>query len=267
MKTYWHSLSILFVFLCVLCASQAQASSTGFIPGQIWYSKDTLVAGDTVKIYTVVWNANPEPINVRVEFYDKTTVLGTRDIVLEKEQLKDVSVSWNVTAGDHVISAKITSSTITTAGKKESVILDNRTTAEDVKFVPAGGSASVSETAPSLDMASSQFFHNVETALNGAIPSSVRLPVSRFFSRVEAFRLDTYASVQKKIKETEKKIDVLSEKKNPSGTDKPIAQITLILLMVCRFCLSTQFVFYIVSALFIFIVLRFLYRMIRNKEE
>jgi len=56
MKKYFISL---FVFLSVVFVMPVYAevsAGSGFIPGQIWYSEESLIEGNTVNIHTAVWN-------------------------------------------------------------------------------------------------------------------------------------------------------------------------------------------------------------------
>jgi outer membrane protein assembly factor BamB len=135
MKKYFLCLLIIIsTTLSIPVFAETQVNS-GFIPGQIWYSKIDLVEGDTVNIHTAIWNGEKEILSAKVEFYDKNVILGSRDITLASLELKDVYVPWKITAGDHVISAKIISSQATVSGKKEKVDLDRVTTSNDRQFV------------------------------------------------------------------------------------------------------------------------------------
>ena len=101
--------SFLILFLTPLTFTYgAEIINSGFIPGQIWYSSEELIEGQTVNIHTAIWNGEKNSITAKVEFYDKNVILGTRNIIVASETSKDVSISWKVTAGDHLISASIT---------------------------------------------------------------------------------------------------------------------------------------------------------------
>src|ERR1035437_6296774 len=135
MKKYFlFSLIILSTVLAVP-AYALDSVNSGFIPGQIWYSKATLVEGDTVNIHTAIWNGEKNPLLAKVEFYDKNVILGERDVTLAASELKDISIPWKITSGDHVISAKIISSLATVSGKSEKIVLDRTVTSNDRQFV------------------------------------------------------------------------------------------------------------------------------------
>ena len=66
MKKYFiYFILVYFIFTPSVYALDLTA--TGFIPGQIWYSKDSFVEGDSVDIHTAVWNNNSYPLSVRVQ--------------------------------------------------------------------------------------------------------------------------------------------------------------------------------------------------------
>jgi len=71
MKNYILSISIIFTLFLSAPQYIEAVTNTGFIPGQIWYSKEILVEGETVNIHTAVWNGEKESFMFKVEFYDK----------------------------------------------------------------------------------------------------------------------------------------------------------------------------------------------------
>lgn len=249
----------------------AGTTTTGFPPGQIWYSKEPLVEGDIVSIHTVVWNGGDKDISTKVEFYDKSILLGSRDVLVPKAQLKDVSVSWKVTAGDHTISAKIVSSTITADGKKEQVTLSHSTTNEDHKFVPVAIKEVDGVTASSADVLKNEV-SKASAEINSVLPKSVAAGVNSF----DDFRDNTYTQIKSMKVETQKEIDQentptkvntknAKDTKILDATNKPIAYVKLFFLMISGFIFGTPVVFYGLCALIVFLVLRSVYRKIRNR--
>ena len=85
----------------------AQVPNVGFIPANIWYSKDPFQEGDKIKVYTLVYNPAERELSCTVIFFDNTTLLGTKNITVSAKSVKDASIDWTVTAGEHVIFAKI----------------------------------------------------------------------------------------------------------------------------------------------------------------
>ncbi len=290
MKKYFS----FFILLCLIFANSVSAleiNDTGFIPGQIWYS-DSLIEGSTVKIYTAIWNNSSSSLSARVEFYDKNVILGTRDIVVPSLQIKDVSVSWKVTSGDHSISAKIISPSIISSGKKEVVILDSNTTKSFSEFVPVVINKVDGKPATSGDMVKSQI-DKATSSLDGILPESISTPVSDNIGIVDNFRADTYKSISEIKIETQKKIEELNKtesigainNKTPTtnnktnekvvtsqdkvgvadATEKPIAYLKLFFISILSFIFASKFVFYSLIVVVLFFVFRFIYRKIRNR--
>lgn len=268
MKKYFLVFILFFGFIFPLAYSYA---TTGFVPGQIWYSPEKLSEGETVKIHTVVWNGGKVNLQAKVEFYDKNVILGARDITVLPEQLKEVNISWKVTSGDHTISAKIISSSITTNGKKEKVTLDNVKTEEDKIFVPVTISKVNGEPATSSDVIKNEL-DKAGSKIGDAIPESVSTPVSGVLDKVDTFRDNTSTKINESKKNTQEEIKILDENINSnnekeaiSATNKPIAYIRLFFLSVLAFVFGNKIVFYGLIIIIAFFILRAIYRKIRNR--
>ncbi|MEI7688736.1 MAG: hypothetical protein WCI91_00965 [Candidatus Nomurabacteria bacterium] len=287
MKKYFV-LFILFYIAFIPSAGATVITTTGFIPGQIWYSKDTIAEGDTVKIYTAIWNNSTSPLSAKVEFYDQNVILGTRDVVLPSQQLMDASVTWKVTAGDHSISAKIISPSVTVSGKKEIVTVNNVLTSVDRKFVPVVLNTIEGQPATSTDILKSQI-DKATASIDGIIPNSISEPVSKNVNSIDSFRIDTLASIANTKSEAEKTITELNKsdsnnksasaggkvlavknvaekgKSIDSATEKPIAYIKLFLFSVLSFIFSSKIVFYFLIILIMFFIIRGIYRKVKNR--
>lgn len=272
-------LIILFVFLFASVATAADTSNTGFIPGQIWYSADPLVEGDTVKIYTAVWNGDSNPLIATVEFYDKNVILGSRSISVPRETIQNVSIDWKITAGDHVISAKILSSKIIDSGKSYPVILARNTTEEDRKFV-SKVLEQLDGTPVTTNVALKNKLDETKANISDVLPDSVSKPVSDTLGSLDTFRDETYTKISALKSDTKKNIDNLEnnqkqvkgvevkdtkkvETKSLGGADKPIAYVKLFMLSIVGFLFSSPFVFYIAIALLVFLLGRSIYRKLK----
>lgn len=283
MKKYLFIFILIYVVFTPLVYAEVPIT-TGFIPGQIWYSKEPLIEGDTVKVYTAVWNGDENPLSVKVTFYDKNVVLGTRDVIVLSMQLKDVSVSWQITSGDHAISAKIISSSISTNSQKEQVTLTRSFTAEDRQFVNVVLKTSDGKTASSSDIVSSQI-DNVASTVNSVIPESISAPISKNINILDNFRDTTFSKIDALKNDTQKEIDILNLKNSTetnntkaktlsdnskeastlSQLDKPFAYVKIFFLYIFSFIFGNKIVFYGLIAFLVFITVRYLYRKIRNR--
>lgn len=95
MKKY----KIFFYFLFYLFVLQSSFCYIWFFAKQIWYSSDKLVEGETVDIYTAVWNGEDKTYLLKIGFFDEEELLGERDIALKPGEIRDVSIGWKITAG------------------------------------------------------------------------------------------------------------------------------------------------------------------------
>ncbi|MFA6386209.1 MAG: hypothetical protein WCW04_00345 [Candidatus Paceibacterota bacterium] len=279
MKKYFLFLIITFSFL-LSCSVYAQATiNSGFIPGQIWYSKESLIEGETVNIYTAIWNGEKDTVSAKVEFYDKNVILGTREISISSGELKDVYIPWKITAGDHVISAKTISSTVVISGKKEKVVLNRTTTASDKQFVPVLIKNAEGEQVKETDVLKNQI-DKASNDIGSIIPDNVSIPITSGLGVVDNLRTNILAQVNTVIDATKKDIGkVLGtstvEQKIPNKIEKvgstqdaikkPIAYIKLFLFSVLSFILGSRIVFYSLIALILFFIFRGIYRKIRNR--
>jgi len=276
MKKYLFSLIIILSFLLSLPVYAEVVMNSGFIPGQMWYSEDELIEGETINIYTALWNGTKSPISIKVEFYDKNVILGTREVVISPLQLKDVSVPWKITSGDHTISAKIISSSVIVSGQKQTVVLDRNITSNDKQFVSVLIKNASDEPVSSADALKSQV-DKATSEINNIIPESVSDTVSNSFSVVDDFRNKNYIKAEEVKKETQKEIETfkMNEKAEKQAlypkvgieeaTQKPIAYIKLFLFSVLTFILGNKIVFYGIIIVVAFLILRLIYRKIRKR--
>lgn len=264
------------------------ADSSGFIPGQIWYSTSSMEVGDNVDIHTAVWNGESNTVSFKIEFYDHSVILGTKSISVKTKELKDISVPWKITAGNHLISAKIILSQINVNGKNEDILLDNNTTITDKKNIlvkiPSNNSildgdnkiTNVLSTEISNSYVSIEDFrkNNLSKILdtknkakeeieilnssnkNSNSLSNDKIDISLSDSKIDGDKkIDTNIQ-SNKIEKTNNTID---------GTQKPIAYIRLFLFSFLVFVFSSQVVFYLVLCLLVFYIIRFIYRKIHNR--
>jgi hypothetical protein len=255
----------------------SEFATTGFIPGQIWYSTDPLVLGSTVKVYTAVWNNTNTPLSTNVEFYDGNVLLGTKYIIVPSLQLKEAFVTWKVTAGDHAISAKIISPSIITSGKKKDIILNRISTNIDNKSININNSAG--NPASDSNIIKSQI-DKAASSLDNIVPESISAPVSKNVGFIDSFRVGTLENISKTKIETETRIEefnkadatttdlVVNQTKKISisdATDKPITYLKLFFFTILSFIFGSKLVFYLLIILILFFVSRGIYRKIRNK--
>jgi hypothetical protein len=283
----------LLVFLFVLFFSKSvfaqEVSTSGFLPGQIWYSSNELVEGKTVSIHTALWNGDVNALSVRVEFYDKNVILGSRDVVVLKDKLMDVSVPWKVTAGDHVISAKIISSTIVSGSNKEPVSLERNKTSEDKQFVSVNITTVDGVKTQAPELIKNQI-EDVASAVEKTISPQISKPIISSISTVEDFRQETSDKVENEKKIAQKKIaqmsvdsvsNILSNKlKDPSSEnfsienaskelfsdDKPLQYVKLFFLSGISILLKNKLIFYPILVFVIFRLIVWIFSLFTRRD-
>lgn len=267
-------LFIIFVSFFVATPSYAQLlNNSGFISGQIWYSQDTLKEGKTVNVHTAVWNGDDNQLSVKVEFYDKNVILGTRDLTISSYSLEDVFVPWKVTSGDHLISAKIIYSVFSISGKKETVSLVKNEVLGEKIFVPIENKVEDSSSDNKIE----NKIVEVGSQITEVLPPGITSSISDGFDTVEVLREKTLQDVTVIKNKAQDDLNIiksdspsisktLTEKNNVEYiVKKPIAYIKLFLFSILSFILGNKILFYGFSLIIIFYILRLIYRKIRGK--
>lgn len=261
MKNKFILLTILGIFFAKI-AFAGIASPTGIIPGALWYSKETFTADETIKIYTALWNGEKENLQAKVEFYDKNVVLGTRDVNVLPEQLLEVSVPWKVTSGDHILSAKIASSRINNV----SIILNNNQTEKKRIFVPILVENENGEKVTTSNSIKDQI-KKTTTEIENSLPSSISSSVSNIFAKMDEARSDLSQKIIISKDQAKSDLENIKSGAGEDSTDKssirkPIAEIKAFSLQALSYLFQNKTLFYIVLAVVLFFILKFIFRAI-----
>lgn len=112
------------------------------------------------------------------------------------------------------------------------------------------------------------------TSTKSVASKPVDVKVSKNIDSLNAWREDTYKQIKDEQIKTQSEIKLLesSDKSKNTGnaklldaTEKPIDYIKLFFLAIFAFVFASSLVFYVVIALLAFIILRFIYKKIRNR--
>ena len=276
MKKSFLAIIFLFYFALALPSYAELSNNSGFISGQIWYSKDILKEGETVNIHTAVWNGEKDQLSVKVEFYDKNVILGVRDITINSLELKDVYVPWKITSGDHTISAKIIYSITTVSGEKKNIVLVRNETSDDKKFIPAEIKKETNASVGSENKLEEKAL-KVGSQISDILPENVNSSIENNFNKLEVLREETLkdvVAIKDKAQEdvnlikgnNPSAVEILNEKKDVEYiVKKPIAYIKLFLFSILSFIFDNKIIFYGLLIIIIFYLLRYTYRKIRNR--
>jgi len=90
------------------------AANVGFVPSTgLWFSRTSFLPGETISVYTVIFNNDYYGLDGTVVFYDNNNVIGAVSVKnLSEESAKQLKVLWQPVAGEHALSARFTSATV-----------------------------------------------------------------------------------------------------------------------------------------------------------
>jgi hypothetical protein len=239
----------------------AQSSNAGFVPGNIWYSIDPFEEGDKVKIYTVLFNPDPREFSGTVIFFDKATFLGKKDFAIAGRGVKDISIDWVATLGDHTIFAKIENAKfLISPNKYENVYLSGNQTEESKRTVNKKISTKTNTdsviTIPSISK-----------VISDGTPDIISKPIIATTDSIENLRENIGLSSKQNIEKTKQEIHPVPDKSGkkitePSNLVKPFKYIKLFSLYLISFIFNNKIIFYGIFVLIVFLFLRFLWRKI-----
>ncbi|MDO8604532.1 MAG: thrombospondin type 3 repeat-containing protein [bacterium] len=121
----------------VAFAEEAPIKNAGFVPANIWYSKDPFFAGEKIRIYTIIFNGSSYDLEGTVEFLDNGSLVGKSSFSLSGGgRVRDVWVDWKAKEGKHTMTARITGATASVSGGvKRAITLDNTETGKSERDV------------------------------------------------------------------------------------------------------------------------------------
>lgn len=118
-------------------SAEPPIKNAGFVPANIWYSKDPFFAGEKIRIYTIIFNGSSYDLEGVVEFLDNGALVGKTNFSLSGGgRVRDVWIDWKATEGKHAMTARITGTTASIAGgAKRSIVLDNTETGKSERDI------------------------------------------------------------------------------------------------------------------------------------
>lgn len=251
-------------------------STTGFIPSNIWYSKDPFEEGDKIKIYTLVFNSDKRELSGSVLFFDNNVLLGKKNFVASPSSVAQVSINWNVNAGDHDIFAKIENSKFTiSAGKYEDVYLNENESEHskstvNKKIVLDSTNKSIVDNSNNQNVTNTgDQISNITNTIKENTPDVIAKPLIATANVTEGFRNGVENNLSKKETEINKDIKNLSNVSNKKtdtsffkkpNIQKPFKYVELFFVKLFGFIFKYKIVFYIVSFFLILFLLRFIWQ-------
>ena len=98
--------SLVFALPAAALAASA-AVPAGFAPGSLWLSSTSLSAGDAATIYTVAYDSSTESVAGDVVFTIDGQEFGTKHFALAPGTTQIISLPWTATLGSHTFGASM----------------------------------------------------------------------------------------------------------------------------------------------------------------
>ena len=263
-------------------------AGTGFLGGPMWINPEVPADGDLVTLHALFHNAEPNQLSGDVLFYDGSVLLGRESTVIAPGGISTTSVTFRISAGDHIFSA-ITGNLVEDVGdgKTEQFALAPQTvqlpnisvpskagSSLNATIVPGGtvpGSNQISPNNPLAGVINQ--VNQAKTDIISSIPSSVTSPVVDTASSVDTWRTQNSNMLDQAIKDANAQVKSVNglaadqQKKygsvalSTNFVDRPFAYVKLFFFTLLAFLYSHSFVFYGI----ILIVAYFIGRAIWNK--
>lgn len=228
---------LFFILLLPINKIKAEETNAGFVPANIWYSKDPFLEGDKIKIYTLVFNPGERELSGTVSFFNKDVLLGKKDFSVASKGVKDISIDWTTTAGSHIIFAKIENAKfLTGGGSYEDAHLEQNQTEESRRSV----SKKIILTKPENKTDAGANIGNDKKIQNFVLektPNFISEPILGTLRAIEKWRQDNAFSAENKKDKTK-------------------------MYGIFAFILKSKILFYGVSIFIIFLLVRYIWHKI-----
>lgn len=287
-----YKLLIIFL-LSIAGVSFAQAGelpikNAGFVPANIWYSKDPFFAGETVRVYTIIFNGSTYDLAGGVEFLDNGAVIGKTKFSLSAGgRVQDVWVDWKASQGSHTITARLVNVVGDGPNGKQAVSLGNIETGKSTRVVDldptvieSQSKAQEQKIADAKNKALGKAGDAISTATE-YIPAPIKENVSIGANVLEKFRVGEGYQFQIAKENKANDIAVLKASTTTSAsilqksgnvfasvsnaTEKPFAYVMLALLTVLQYFFQWQIIFYGVILYALYRAIKWVAKKIQNR--
>lgn len=127
---------VILLALLTVCASTAFAAPhVGIIQENLWYSHFPFFEGETVRLYTAVWNGDEHPVRGAVAFYIEEVKIGESQFRVEPGKLTEVSLAWKALSGQKQIKAQLTEAYLVVGNTEQKLEVSGETTGKRDVFV------------------------------------------------------------------------------------------------------------------------------------
>jgi hypothetical protein len=291
MKYFIASLLFFSTFANPIFAADLAINNAGFVPSNIWYSKDPFFAGEKIRIYTIIFNGSIYDLTGGVEFLDNGTPIGKTTFALANGgRVRDLWIDWKATAGKHIITAHLINVVADGPSGKQAVALPNSETGKSDRTVELDPVAKAAEMklqeAKAAEMKKQAIgkVDDVLQSVNNTIPEPLKEGISLGTNVLEALRLSEADSLSVAREEKAQEIEAIKAREQTrlaggsaktviSATDamlntaeKPFAYVALAVLTLGQYIFEWQVVFYGIILYVLYRIIRWIVRKVRNKQ-
>lgn len=231
----------------------------GFAPTSVFASKTNIASGDSVSIFTVIYNSSADNLTGDVVFTVDGTAIGTKHFSLQSGETQTPSVNWSAVKGAHTASARI-ENVVGSSDAQISLLNDKADTITLTVAAPPPSSPTtaavqnvtniVQNTAQSAAPAAQSVFNSLENLRQNAVHTLTAqlasAPASTAKPKGQVLGAQTYNAPSDSVSTTTK----------PGIFGAAWRFILQILLYVCQI----QWLFYLVLLIVIYI----LYKLVRT---
>lgn len=248
------ALSALFLFFPSAYAEEVNA---GFPSQPLWVSKTNATSGETISLFTAVYNGDNKELLGTVAFTVDGERVGEKDIAVASGGSELVSVAWRAITGEHSITAIIEGTSISIAQKETAAIIITVAEAPPTPLKDAAVAASeifadaTRVAAPVISSVANTTYELVESLRLGAI-SRLENMAANTTSMQESLATPSIAGTSTSV--------VTGFSEPESNTPSAFSQMGQVAAAVALVALNSRALFY---PLFIFFLFALLYLMFR----
>ncbi len=96
-----------FVLMPLFAFAASGNIPAGFAPTSIFASKTSITAGDTISLFSVLYNSSSDDLAADIVFTIDGTSVGTKHVSLAAGETQTPSITWTATSGSHTASAHL----------------------------------------------------------------------------------------------------------------------------------------------------------------
>lgn len=162
---------LLVSLLCVTAllpfvASAAGTVPAGFAPTSIFASKTSITAGDSISLFSVLYNSSGGGLTCDVVFTIDGKSVGTKHVSLAAGETQTPSVSWVAATGSHTASAHLEN--VVSSSGKDATILNEKADTITLTVVPPPPPLPPSATTQAVNTVSDVIASSTPVVVNAA---------------------------------------------------------------------------------------------------